>query len=666
MNHASLLHHCVAILDSYDPDAFGVEQHLKTYLSENKSVNDEEQVFLTEVFSGCVRHTHIMGVVIDGFYIKAGKSCLRTDINLYTVLCYLALFRLDELEMVNFRKFVRSQDVNKMHRFLAFFLDESNLKTWIKDEWCKIYEHSYVQVQLVSPILRWLPELTELVNQLADKIANKVKTQRKVKTPTDVKPFNITQPRPRSVPMPEKIPLVHKHKPVPKTTYSGPREEKLILEAKERNRRRAEEQLYSAAKNQFACANAEKSEKTQRRLNKILAQEESKLQFDKQKTKEMPAAITDNIPIKLNAATILREGALYQKREEEEMKKLELLEAGAKDASQFLEWQQEMRQRDMEEQLADIERRRLEGKLSHEEAILARQSLIKDNREKVLEMKKEAEQMMQEYVARQLEEEKVLKQMVEDVISGHKNAKEAKSRIQESKRKIVEEVSEESRDLLQQAFEQAEAEMKRKMELIQQIRAMEATPKNRTKLIDWTATAGHSLLSEMSIAELKERLALLATEQQEKLESKRDEILESKEAKDRLLMEKLQQISKHRAAEGQLSAVRQEKKKATKNQRPEIKDPKISDLQEKLERRKEERLRANKEMKISPSKQSTARIQSLNKQKMMTEEKRWKELEQRKERQAALQSKGIMTDVAGQKLNSFSRSRQLAATAALS
>lgn len=44
--------------------------------------------------------------------------------------------------------------------------------------------------------------------------------------------------------------------------------------------------------------------------------------------------------------------------------------------------------------------------------------------------------------------------------------------------------------------------MKRKVELIQQIRAMEALPKDRTKLVDWTATAGHALLSEMSIAEV--------------------------------------------------------------------------------------------------------------------------------------------------------------------
>ena len=52
------------------------------------------------------------------------------------------------------------------------------------------------------------------------------------------------------------------------------------------------------------------------------------------------------------------------------------------------------------------------------------------------------------------------------------------------------------------SFFQAEAEMKRKMELIQQIRALESMPKDRNKMVDWTATAGHSLLSEMSIAEV--------------------------------------------------------------------------------------------------------------------------------------------------------------------
>ena len=43
----------------------------------------------------------------------------------------------------------------------------------------------------------------------------------------------------------------------------------------------------------------------------------------------------------------------------------------------------------MEAELSDIERRRLEGKLSHEEAILARQNIIQENRVRVAEMKEE-------------------------------------------------------------------------------------------------------------------------------------------------------------------------------------------------------------------------------------------------------------------------------------
>lgn len=49
---------------------------------------------------------------------------------------------------------------------------------------------------------------------------------------------------------------------------------------------------------------------------------------------------------------------------------------------------------------------------------------------------------------------------------------------------------------------QAEAEMQRKVELIQQIRAMESVPIIRTKFVDLTETGRQGLLSEMSVAEV--------------------------------------------------------------------------------------------------------------------------------------------------------------------
>ena len=45
--------------------------------------------------------------------------------------------------------------------------------------------------------------------------------------------------------------------------------------------------------------------------------------------------------------------------------------------------------------------------------------------------------------------------------------------------------------------------MRRKVELIQQIRAMESVPAIRTKFVDITETGGQGLLSEMSVAEVR-------------------------------------------------------------------------------------------------------------------------------------------------------------------
>ena len=45
--------------------------------------------------------------------------------------------------------------------------------------------------------------------------------------------------------------------------------------------------------------------------------------------------------------------------------------------------------------------------------------------------------------------------------------------------------------------------MKQKVELIQQIRAMESVPVIRNKFVDLTETNGQGLLSEMSVVEVK-------------------------------------------------------------------------------------------------------------------------------------------------------------------
>lgn len=64
--------------------------------------------------------------------------------------------------------------------------------------------------------------------------------------------------------------------------------------------------------------------------------------------------------------------------------------------------------------------------------------------------------------------------------------------------------------------------------------------------MDLTATAGHALLSEMSITELKERMSFLNEQRVKEQEEKRDDIIKEKQQKNDILMETLAKISVHR------------------------------------------------------------------------------------------------------------------------
>lgn len=94
-------------------------------------------------------------------------------------------------------------------------------------------------------------------------------------------------------------------------------------------------------------------------------------------------------------------------------------------------------------------------------------------------------------------------------------------------------------------------EMQQRMELIQQIKAMESIPVIKASFIDLTSTAGHSLLSEMSVAELKERLQLLRDTELKKVEEKHDAIIKDKLVKDKQLVDTLEFINKFKGLKDQ-------------------------------------------------------------------------------------------------------------------
>ena len=94
--------------------------------------------------------------------------------------------------------------------------------------------------------------------------------------------------------------------------------------------------------------------------------------------------------------------------------------------------------------------------------------------------------------------------------------------------------------------------MRNKIELIQQIKAAESIPIDRTKMVDLTSKAGHALLSEMSIAELRERLEIARQNNERYKKQMHDNIIKNKVERGQALVEKLHFINRFRNENSQI------------------------------------------------------------------------------------------------------------------
>ena len=395
----------------------------------------------------------------------------------------------------------------------------------------------------------------------------------------------------------------------------------------------AEKRLKEIKEKPPRVAMREKSKKTVEREKTIVEREVSKLKFDAHKAKPAPDMTKQRVPVKLTTAAILREGLVFQKQEEEIIKNLEKLEQGYSDDTSFFEHEKKMREEELAREIAEVERKHLAGLVSYEESILAKMRAKEGNAQRAAEMKEESKRRLVEMLKEREKRDKELEKIIDGVMAGHERAREGKKKLTEYKQKMAALVNEESRELMRQALEEAEEEMRRRMALIHEIRVMESRPAGANqKLVDLAETAGHGFLGEMSIAELRERLALLKAEAKREEEKKRDAIVSEKQEKEKMLQLALEKIHRHRTVQTRANAERLEEKREKKKvggggERPKCEDAVVLTLREQLEEKRRERIKAKEESAIVPTKESNTRLGTLNKEKQRLHDERWKDLE---------------------------------------
>ncbi|KAF7704358.1 cilia- and flagella-associated protein 99 isoform X2 [Silurus meridionalis] len=413
MNYKELVREAITLLDMYEPD----KQCVNSFMEDSKKnlVNrpSAEQIFITDIVYGCIVHQKLLDTVINVFYDQEGKYFRRSHRNQFAVVTYLAMFHLEDLGLEAFSTIIKSLDRSKMHKFLSLFFNATNLTTWIHGEWCQLYEPSYVESKWIVPLLRWQTQMEDLLEYLEKKTTEGFQLKKFPKKSTEPQEFDLTRPKPRPLPAPELIPQQEKNKPVPASTHRAPKEPQVLEEIKQKNHLKAQKVLNEANTRLYRCANPEKSEKTKNILSQIQQARESELKFDSVFSSGMPSTLKKNtLPTRLNTTAILREGALYNRQLEEELNRLELLMQGASEPSAFLQWQKEMKEKDLQEELVQLECKRLEGKISYEEALLARQRVLKLNQHKALIKKEETTELMCRMKEEKQREQEKLRQKI--------------------------------------------------------------------------------------------------------------------------------------------------------------------------------------------------------------------------------------------------------------
>jgi len=503
------------------------------------------------------------------FYNDMAASVLRADYTLYLILAYLTIFRLEELSFTEYRKFLDSQEPDKVNAFLLYTFDVPRLANSVKWDWLKIFDLEYVEDHMLRPIsesavnaesLR-LEILSKASGLAAEKDAPAEMAGAKRQLTIPVSP-RLTRPAPRIVPAPDKISQEVKATEMPRY-LDRTNVEQIILEKEARRAAELEKTLkkYSESKVQpFEL------HETRNTIDKARLAAEQKLAaellFDSKPGPAVPLRLpTKKAEFRMNTAAYLREDALYTKKQAEEAKLIEAYESELRDSTQFYQWQTSMKEQDVKDRLEQVERVRSLAKLSAAEAQAAMEQQRQDNASVAERIKIESEEM-QKQLQYETEMQRVMNQeLVHEMIQVREHApREAQARMFEQRKERRSAVHDEMTALLAEREAEAERKHEERLERAKQLKALNEVHPVPVKVFDPTESIGLGLLGEMSLVEMKERLAINKVRESEVENSRRSDILTSKQKHNLNLRKRIENIERIRAAASHANKAAREKK----------------------------------------------------------------------------------------------------------
>ena len=455
-----------------------------------------------------------------------------------------------------------------MNELFTYLFDEDVLKNKLREKWIKLYDFNFVDKDIIGGLLTTKKNISDLLTFIYNKATasnlpvdekekekekettlnpptiapsttlkttkieetkdekytketTKPKTGKKVTIPV---PFNLSENKPRVLQEPMAISNQVKIKPLPLANYK-----KTSLKEIEEKRK---EQLQIIKeniieKNKKAKLFDLKTDKRPTNTEKVREEVENKIKATLQFNNKYMNPIKDfskcDADVRYNEAAIIREEYLIDKKNKEEEAALNKILVEKKDSKEFERWQSEMKIKDDIIKMQEIEKRKLELELNREVASTYMQRRIQKNQLKAAEHKKQELINMKKKAEEKAEDIKQKKEVIKEIHKEQENVAKQKAQKKKENQELYKNRKKEYNELNLIAQEEKKILLERRDDLIRQIRELEKLPIRRTTGFDPTETPGYGLLEEMSLVELRERLALQKRMHLDEIKSKKEE-----------------------------------------------------------------------------------------------------------------------------------------------
>ena len=445
-----------------------------------------------------------------------------------------------------------------MNELFTYLFDEEVLKK-LREKWIELYDFNFIDNEVIGGLLNTKKNLSDLLTFIYNKATasnlpietketppkselgvasttQKTKTKleetkegknisksKSVKKVTIPVPFNLSENKPRVIQEPIAISNQFKSKPLPANYKKN--------SLKEINEKKKEH--LEIIKNNIIQRNEKdkgfdlQTDKRPTNIEKVRDEVENKikstLQFDNKYTIPLKDFSKYDADVKYNEAAIIREEYLIDKKNKEEEAALNKILIEKKDSKEFDRWQNEMKIKDDILKMQEIEKRKLELELNREVASTYMQRRIQKNQLKAAEHKKQEILNMKKKEKEKMEDIKNKKEVIKEIHKGQENVIKQKVQKTKDNQELYKNRKKEYNELNLIAQEEKKIYLDRRDDLIRQIRELEKLPIRRTTGFDPTETPGYGLLEEMSLVELRERLALQKKMLADEIKSKKEE-----------------------------------------------------------------------------------------------------------------------------------------------